>query len=261
GEGDPDAARGGGGIGLVGAGGGLVDEHQHHGAVFGDLGDGGADDGGVGGHRLLLGGGRHHLLGELAVVGEEVAGEVLPGRCQVRVDGIGGVGEQGDGAGGGGLGGAARGRVVDPAVGAILGGPQRHRQHRGRDGQRRQQREAAFGAHHSRRPPRGPCEDTRGGHGTNSTFDILIVSPSLVTVTLSRHALGSCRAPAELVTWEVAATSTTAESSVIDSTAAACTVPAVATCDCSMTAVKSSARPAKSSRNAPVEWSSTRCTS
>ncbi len=46
------------------------------------------------------------------------------------------------------------------------------------------------------------------GHGTNSTFDIFIWPPSRARSTLSRHARGSCLAPAALVTRDVAATRT-----------------------------------------------------
>ena len=88
-----------------------------------------------------------------------------------------------------------------------------------------------------------------GGHGTNSTFDILICPPSLCRFTDNRHARGSCLAPAALVTREVAATRTTAESGLIDSTAVALTVTSVITFDSCATLMKSSAWSSKSVLN------------
>src|SRR5262249_29303566 len=107
----------------------------------------------------------------------------------------------------------------------------------------------------------GPWNVLVGGHGTNSTFDILSASPSLLTVTLSRQARGSLLPPAELVTSEVAATNITAESGVIDCTAVAFTVPAVTTLLSCTTLMKSSERAVKSSLNSPLEQSRMRCTS
>ncbi len=78
-----------------------------------------------------------------------------------------------------------------------------------------------------------------GGHGTNSTFDILIWPPSRCRSTDSRHERGSCSAPAVLVTREDADTRTVAVSSVIDSTAVALTVTSVMTFESWATLTKS----------------------
>src|SRR6185437_8415201 len=82
-----------------------------------------------------------------------------------------------------------------------------------------------------------------GGHGTNWTFDILSWLPSRVIVTISLKGRGSCFAPAALVTSDSDATSTTAESFVIESksTAAALTTPCSTTSESFTTFTKSSA--------------------
>src|SRR5690606_28224940 len=232
-----------------------------------------------------------HRVGELGVVVEELAGQVFLGGREVLLQGLGSVGQQRDRALGGGIDGDLRRVGVGLHIEAVLELPQRCGDRRGRHQGDDQQDQPGWLLEH--RTPRGPVPpvvpggvrcgghrfigdpdgDPAGflggvggvlhfvGHGTNSTFDILSWPSSRVTLTNSRHDRGSWFAPASLVMLDVAATSTSAESSVIDCTAVAFTETSVITFDSFATVAKSSAALSNSSRNSPVELSMIRCTS
>ena len=246
---DLHAARSERTVRILFAGGGLVDEHQHHRGVRMNLRDRGPHDRCGGLDRFLLGRGRDDLFGELRVVREEVtrqsdfavakslsseSGEydssaTVPllaassatfaaaglvcwsGRYCVEV-------EPARHAGGGDQRyGQQERRVTDarrpasarrsslrrrrpPSVSsaasasAASASPHRHRS----------VRSTASGSsiveRRSRRSSVTSAASVFIGHGTNSTFDILIWPPSRCRFTRSRQVRGSCLAPAELVT-------------------------------------------------------------
>src|SRR5689334_15709696 len=242
------------------AGGVLVDEHQHDGGIRMHLRHGGPHDGRGGLDGLLLGGRCDDLLGEVRVIRQEVARQMRFRSREILVEAFGRIRQHRDCAGLRGVERAIGGSIVDLPVSTVLTEVQPSG-HAGRGKQRNRQHD---GGHSPRQPARrstlapvalrhlfdgfvdgrfsfvdvGRGVGVLGGHGTNSTFDSLIWSPTRSRSTDSRHDRGSCLAPAALVTRELADTRTTAELSVIDSTPVALTVTSVTTFESSVTLMK-----------------------